>query len=58
MKPKDTYDGAYRGSEYMSIYPYVAYYDGTEKYTDGDLIPQGYYVRTQEKNTNYITPFG
>ena len=58
MKPKDTYDGAYRGSEYMSIYPYVAYYDGTEKYTDGDLIPQGYYVRTQEKNTNYIAPLG
>lgn len=58
IKPRGSYDSAYKGSEYMSIYPYVAYYDGTEKYTDGSTIPQGYYVRTREKNTNYITPLG
>jgi len=56
LKPKGTYDSAYKGSEYMSIYPYVSYYDGTEKYDNGDLIPQGYYVCVQEKDTNYITP--
>jgi hypothetical protein len=56
MKPAGTYDYAYLGTEYMSIYPYISYYDGTEKYTDGSQIKQGYYVRTIEKDSNYITP--
>lgn len=57
MKPKNTLDSAYKGSEYMSIYPYIAYYDGTETYTDGRPISRGYYVRRQESDgKNYITP--
>lgn len=56
MKPKGAYDSAYKGSEYMSIYPYIAYFDGTEKYKSGRPIERGYYVRTHEKDSNYITP--
>lgn len=56
MKPAGSYDSTYKGTEYMSIYPYVTYFDGTEKYTNGKSIDQGYYVRTVEKDGNYITP--
>ena len=57
MKPENTSDSAYKGSEYMSIYPYITYYNGTETYTDGSPIPRGYYVRRQESDgKNYITP--
>ncbi|MCD8179855.1 MAG: toll/interleukin-1 receptor domain-containing protein [Firmicutes bacterium] len=55
MKPQGTYDSSYKGSEYMDIYPYIAYYDGTETYTNGEPIARGYYVRRQEANGNYIT---
>lgn len=58
MKPKDAYDSAYKGSEYMDIYPYISYYDGTETYTNGKPIPRGYYVRRHESDGNYITPLG
>lgn len=58
LKPMGTYDSAYKGSEYMSIYPYVSYFNGTEKYSDGTPILQGYYIRTQGKDANYITPLG
>ena len=58
LKPMGTYDSAYKGSEYMSIYPYVSYYDGTERDTNGNLMPRGYYVRTQEKYSNRIIPLG
>lgn len=60
MKLKGTYDGAYtyKGSEYMSIYPYVSYFDGTERYTNGNLISRGYYIQSQRDDTNYITPLG
>ena len=54
IKPRGSYDGAYKGFEYMSIYPCISYYDGTEKYNDGTPIRRGYYVRTQGKNTSYI----
>jgi len=56
MKPAGTYDSAYKGTEYMSIYPYISYFNGTEKYTDGDSIKQGYYIRTIKKDSSYITP--
>lgn len=56
MKPAGTYDSAYKGTEYMSIYPYISYFDGSEKYTDSRPIKQGYYVRSIEKTGNYITP--
>lgn len=57
MKPQNTYDKDYKGSEYMSIYPHISYYEGTEKYTDGTLIPKGFYVRTLKENGSCsITP--
>lgn len=45
MKPAGS---TYRGSEYMSIYPCIAYYDGTEKQLDGRSIKAGYYIRTKK----------
>ena len=56
FKPKGTYNNEYNGSEYMNIYPYISYFEGTETYTNGNPIPRGYYVRRQEKEKNYITP--
>lgn len=56
MKPEGTHDNEYKGSEYMSIYPYIAYYDGTEKYINGQSIACGYYVCSREADLNYITP--
>lgn len=56
MKPKGAFDNEYRGTEYMAIYPYIAFYDGTEKYLDGTPIMRGYYVREKRDNTNYIIP--
>ena len=58
MKPEGSYDSTYKGSEYMDIYPYVSYFYGTEKYTNGEPIPRGYYVRRHENGRNYITPLG
>ncbi|MDE5885534.1 MAG: toll/interleukin-1 receptor domain-containing protein, partial [Oscillospiraceae bacterium] len=52
MKPKETYNYEYKGSEYMQIYPYICYYNGTEKY-DGSSIVKGYYVRYTENEKNY-----
>ena len=56
MKPKGAYDSYYKGSEYMTIYPHIAYYDGAEKYISGDFVPRGYYVCRYEGNRNIITP--
>ncbi len=56
MKPKGAYDSTYKGSEYMDIYPYISYFDGTETYTNGQTISRGYYVRRRESDGNYITP--
>lgn len=56
MKPKGMLDSAYKGSEYMSIYPFIAYYDGTEKYSDGKSVSAGYYVCTLKNDSYYITP--
>lgn len=56
MKPKDAYDFDYKGSEYMQIYPYICYFDGTETYTNGKPIIKGYYVRYKENDSYYITP--
>lgn len=52
LKPKGKYDYEYSGNEYLSIYPYIAYYDGTEKYTSGNLINRGYYVCTEDEIGN------
>ena len=56
IKPKNTLDAAYVGSEYMSIYPYITYYDGTEVYRNGKFVSRGYYVPYKELDGNiYIT---
>lgn len=55
LKPSGSLDYTYKGTEYMSIYPFISYYDGSEKYTDGRLVNQGYYVRTiQEDGSSSI----
>lgn len=56
LKPKGTYDWEYKGSEYMSIYPYVSYYNGTEKYMDGNSISRGYYISMRVRNSTIIIP--
>lgn len=57
MKPSGTYDSSYKGSEYMSLYPYITYFTGSETYKNGSPITKGYYIRTEKKDGNYITPF-
>lgn len=44
IKEKGTYDYTYKGNEYMLIYPFIAYFDGTEYYENGSSIEEGYYV--------------
>ncbi len=46
IKPEKAMDYEYKGNEYMSIYPHIAYYYGNEKYKDGNLINKGFYVCT------------
>lgn len=48
MKGKGESDYLYKGNEYMSIYPYIVYSDGNEKYQSGAYIEQGYYVREEQ----------
>ena len=50
IKKKGTYDFQYKGNEYLYIYPYIAYYDGTEKYINGSYVPSGYYIVSQDPN--------
>lgn len=38
LKPRGSLDSSYRGAEYLSIYPYIRYEDGTNKYSDGKSI--------------------
>ena len=56
MKPSGSNEYLYKGREYMKIYPYISYFDGSEKFSNGSPIAAGYYVRTEEENTNYIEP--
>lgn len=53
FKPKDQ---KYVGNEYMSIYPYVAYYNGSDTYLSGTPIKEGYYVHTENSKASKITP--
>lgn len=46
-------ESAYKGNEYMEIYPYIVYRDGTTTYTDGSPILKGYYVRTKSKDGSF-----
>lgn len=48
-------DGQWKGKEYMSIYPTIQYYDGkTEKYSNGKLIPEGYYYLYMDTDGRYF----
>lgn len=44
IKNGGTSDIYYKGNEYMEIYPHIIYSDGTDKYKDGRIVPEGYYV--------------
>lgn len=52
LKPQGTTDDAYKGSEYLQIYPYIRYFDGTERYKGIQQIRRGYYVVFPESDTN------
>ena len=57
FKPKGARDYEYAGSEYMNIYPFISYYDGSEHYKSSNkLIDPGFYVVTRKDDLNYITP--
>lgn len=49
IKEAGSYDFQYKGNEYMQIYPFIAYYNGTEAYDDGTPIVRGYYVCYYDK---------
>ncbi len=57
MKPAKTFDWSYKGSEYMSIYPYITFFDGSETDIEGNFVSKGYYIFTEKKDGTYITPF-
>ena len=58
LKPAGKLDSEYKGFEYMSIYPSIVWYDSCDRYSNGNTITPGYYVRTKDdrNNINYITP--
>ena len=56
IKPKDFNDSNYKGSEYMRLYPYISFFDGTEKMNNGAFISKGYYVCTEKNNECIIKP--
>lgn len=44
VKEKGQYNHQYKGNEYLQIYPHIDFEDGTARYTNGEIIPRGYYV--------------
>ena len=57
IKEKGISEKDYKGHEYMSIYPLILYYNGNEKYSDGRLVPEGYYYGYKNDKGGYtITP--
>lgn len=56
MKPCGAYDFQYKGSEYLQIYPYITYSDGSEKYDNGAYISKGYYVVKPTNGQSIYTP--
>jgi len=55
LKPKGAFDTQYKGTEYMSIYPYISFYNGTE-YNNGLRVNRGYYVVCESESGKTITP--
>lgn len=56
IKPENTNDSKYKGKEYLQIYPYIAYYDGTEKNTGGQYVKPGFYVCENSVEGKIIVP--
>lgn len=58
MKDVGVLDSEYKGNEYLQIYPSIEYRNGNTKYTDGNLIPKGYYLcKPKDKDgVRIITP--
>lgn len=58
VKEKGQYNQQYKGNEYLQIYPHIDYEDGTAKYTNGEIIPKGYYVAKprNKEGIRIITP--
>ena len=50
MKPKGNTDSMYKGSEYMEIYPSIVKRDYGDKYSNGNAITPGYYIRTKKQD--------
>jgi len=48
---------AFRGAEYLRIYPYIDIEDGSNTYKNGRYIPKGYYVKTPiDADTENVLP--
>lgn len=57
MKAESALEKDYVGNEYMKIYPYVIYHDGTERYSDTKkIIQKGYYVKNCRDKPSIIVP--
>ena len=56
MKETNTKDNEYKGNEYMEIYPYIVYRDGSTKYKNGEKVLPGYYLRYKRNNEWYLKP--
>ncbi len=54
MKPAGRTDAAYRGSEYMDIYPHIVHSFGFEYYGDSYISSPGYYVISHRNNKRVI----
>lgn len=46
-------ESSYKGNEYLEIYPHIVFRDGTTTYSNGNIIPRGYYVRTKNNNDGF-----
>jgi len=48
---------SFRGAEYLRIYPYIDFEDGSNTYKNGRYIPKGYYVKTPiDADTENVLP--
>lgn len=56
MKERGMSDSAYKGNEYMEIYPHIVYRGGNDTYLSGEKIPDGYYVRSKTTTGYKLVP--
>lgn len=56
VKERMTNNNQYKGNEYMQIYPFIAYFDGLERSSNGHIFKRGYYVcqKDSEGNTSVL----